>query len=49
MTTTTDNFANVPHPAGAVEVCDWTDVQYNDPNRYFRVLPRLSVGCRTRG
>ena len=28
MTTTTANLANVPHPAGAVHVDDWYDIQF---------------------
>ena len=47
MTTTqADNLANVPHPAGAVRVCEWDDVRFGIEyaRRYFvgtkRVIDR---------
>jgi hypothetical protein len=44
MTTiTTDNLAYVPHPAGAVHVADWDDMQFGIDNarRYFRGSKRV--------
>ena len=42
MTTTTD-LANVPHPAGAVKVCDWEDLQAGPEHasRYFKGSSRV--------
>jgi hypothetical protein len=42
-TTTNDSLANVPHPAGAVKVCDWDDLQAGTEHatRYFRGSSRL--------
>jgi hypothetical protein len=37
MTTTTDNLASIPHPAGAVYVADLDAVEL-EPRRYFRGL-----------
>jgi hypothetical protein len=37
MTTTTIDFANLPHPAVATQVGDWYDTDTLDAARYFRV------------
>ncbi len=36
MTTTTTDLDAIPHPAGAVQVAEWYDVETDDPARYFR-------------
>jgi hypothetical protein len=43
MTTTTANLANVPHPAGAIHVDDWSDIQFgiDHVRRYFRGSERV--------
>jgi hypothetical protein len=35
-TTTNDQLANLPIPAGATYVYAWADVEFGSPHRYFR-------------
>ena len=36
MTTTTTDFARIPHPSGATSVGEWYDPDTATPGRYFR-------------